>query len=93
MKAGLEKELADPQTLRGQVFARYRDLLARRAACQAFHPNGSQKILDMGSAVFASLRSSPMRDRQVLCLQNVTAKSQRVPGHELKPYQTLWLDK
>ena len=89
----LEGELSDPNALRNQVFARYRALISRRAASEAFHPNGRQKILEMGPAVFAVQRSSPMGDSQMLCLQNVTAQTQFVAAHTLNPYQTLWLEK
>ncbi len=91
-RTGLDRELADPQSLRAQVFARYRQLLKKRAASAAFHPHGRQRILDMGSAVFAVQRSSPGGDRQVLCLQNITSQQQSAGKHTLDPYQTLWLD-
>ena len=92
-QSGLEGELSDPNALRNQVFARYRALIFRRAASNAFHPNGSQKILEMGPAVFAVQRSSPMGDSQMLCLQNVTAQTQSVAAYTLNPFQTLWLEK
>jgi sucrose phosphorylase len=88
----LESELASPNTLRAQVCARYCALLSMRAASPAFHPHGGQKILDMGDAIFAVLRSSPEGDKQVVCLQNVTAQTQSVSTYTLKAYQTLWLD-
>jgi len=90
----LEKQLADPESLRSQVFRRYRSLLAMRSGSAAFHPNGGQEILDAGSGVFAVLRTSPDGSQRALCLQNVTAQRQvaSIPGaaHELEPYQTLW---
>jgi glucosylglycerate phosphorylase len=90
--AALENELAAQNSLRAQVFSRYRHLLAMRARSTAFHPHGGQKILDMGHRVFAVLRSSPKGDESVLCLQNVTAETLAVASHKLGPYQTLWLD-
>ncbi len=91
-KTGLERELASPSTLRAQVFTRYRQLLNRRAASAAFHPQGDQKILDMGRSLFAVLRISPKGNQQVLCLQNITPQRQSVERYTLEPYQTLWLD-
>lgn len=88
----LEQELADSNGLRAQVFSRYSALIARRAASTAFHPNGSQEILELGPAVFGVLRTSPGHERQVLCLQNVTAQSQPAASYTLNAYQTLWLD-
>jgi sucrose phosphorylase len=90
--AKLEEELADRDSLRSQVFARYRHLLGMRAGSAAFHPQGGQKILDMGRRVVGGLRSSPAGDRKFLCLQNVTAQTQSVATYTLEPYQTLWLD-
>ena len=92
-RSDLEGELSDPNALRNQVFARYRALISRRAASEAFHPNARQKILEMGPAIFAVQRSSPMGDSQMLCLQNVTAQMQTVAAYTLNPYQTLWLEK
>jgi glucosylglycerate phosphorylase len=91
-RADLEDELADRNSLRSQVFSRFRRLLAQRAASDAFHPQGGQKILDLGRAVFAVLRSSPTGSRQMLCLQNVTEQKQVAGKYALEPYQTLWLE-
>jgi hypothetical protein len=88
----LEDELADPASLRSQVFGRFGHLLAVRAGSPAFHPHGEQKILDFGRSVFAVLRTSPAGDKQVLCLQNVTARSLSAGSYTLAPYQTLWLE-
>ncbi len=91
----LERQLADPASLRFQVFERYRHLLVQRRESSAFHPFGDQKILDVGRGVFAVQRTSPDGSRQVLCLQNITSQTQSVSlpnrGHFLEPYQTLWL--
>jgi sucrose phosphorylase len=91
----LERQLADPSSLRWQVFERYRRLLVQRIGSPAFHPHGHQKILDVGRGVFAVLRTSPDGSQHVLCLQNITARTQTVSlpkgNHLLEPYQTLWL--
>lgn len=91
-RADLESKLADPKSLRAQVFGRCCQLLFLRSACTAFHPHGGQEILDMGRNVFAVLRRSPNVDKHVLCLQNVTAQTQAAAAHTLAPYQTLWLE-
>jgi glycosidase len=91
----LEYQLADPASLQSKVFEHYRLLLARRCSSTAFHPNGRQKILNVGRGVFAVLRTSPDGLQQALCLQNVTAQMQAIslPNtvRTLEPYQTLWL--
>jgi sucrose phosphorylase len=90
----LERELADPASLRSQVFGLHRRLLARRSATSAFHPYGLQKILDVGRGVFAILRTSPDGSQTVLCIQNITHQSQTVVYNNkeyiLTPYHTLW---
>jgi hypothetical protein len=73
-----EKELMEGSSLRHSVFTRYRQLLRARAASSAFHPYGSQQVLDCGKAIFALLRSSPNGDQRVLCLHNVSDQSQDI---------------
>jgi sucrose phosphorylase len=92
----LEHQLADPASIRSQIFERHRELLSRRRSSAAFHPHGRQVILDVGRGVFAVLRSSPDDSQHVLCLQNITAQPQTVvrpaARYLLEPYQTMWLD-
>jgi sucrose phosphorylase len=90
----LELQLADPASLRSQVFNLHRRLRARRFSSPAFHPGGLQKILDLGRGVFAVLRISPDGLQSILCLQNITPQTQAVVHinkvYNLEPYQTLW---
>jgi sucrose phosphorylase len=88
----LKAELANPNSLRSQVLARFRNLLTRRAASSAFHPHGQQEIVAMGSGIFAVLRHSPNNGKHVLCMQNVTSITQSSGTYALEPYQTLWVD-
>ncbi len=76
--AGFERELNDESSLRHQVFRRYAQLLRARAGSSAFHPHGSQEILDHGNTVFAVLRFSPDGSRRVLCLHNISNQPQRL---------------
>jgi sucrose phosphorylase len=68
----LVQELADPTSLRHQVFSAYRRLLQARASDPAFHPRGSQEVVEIDDSVFALLRTSPDGDSRVLCLHNVS---------------------
>ncbi len=77
-RAALERELADPTSLRYQVFQRHRQLLAARAGCPAFHPYGRQQVVDCGEAIFGLLRSSPSGRDRALCLHNVSERPQKV---------------
>jgi glycosidase len=90
----LEVELADSFSLRSKVFDCFRLLLSQRASSSAFHPNGSQEILDAGQGVFGLIRSSPNDSQRMLCLQNVTSQKQVVSLPEvdltLEPYQVIW---
>jgi glucosylglycerate phosphorylase len=70
----LQNELANPASLRSQVFNRYRQLLLARKSSSAFHPHGAQNVLDLHPAVFALERISPNGTSRVLCLHNVGAK-------------------
>lgn len=76
----LEAELAQPDSLRRQVFDRYRALLTARRSHPAFHPNAAQRILPGNPALFAFLRTAGDGDRDraghVLCVHNVTAQEQ-----------------
>jgi len=77
-RAALEQELADPTSLRHQVFAAYTRLLRTRAAEPAFHPQGGQRVLFLNEGVFALLRTSLDGQSHVLCLHNVSDEIQPV---------------
>ena len=70
----LQSELADTNSLRAKVFARYRQLLLARSSSSAFHPHGVQNIQDIHPAVFAVERISTDKISHVLCLHNVSAQ-------------------
>jgi glucosylglycerate phosphorylase len=76
--ASFERELTDESSLRCQVFRRYTQLLRARSSSAAFHPHGTQEVLDCGKAVFALFRLSPDGTQRVLCLHNVSEQAQRV---------------
>ncbi|MDX9953570.1 MAG: sugar phosphorylase [Anaerolineae bacterium] len=72
----LEASLADPAQHTGAVFEGYRRLLRLRREEPAFHPAGQQRVLDLGPALFAILRTPPVGGRPVLCLHNVSPHPQ-----------------
>jgi len=74
--APLERELADPDSLRSRVLRRYAALLRARASHTAFDPHGEQRIIDANDAVFAVLRSARGNSPDVLCLHNVSDRPQ-----------------
>ena len=87
-RTALEQELSAPASPRHRVFARYEELLRARSHSAAFHPHGSQQVLDHGDAMFALLRRSPDGSQQVLCLHNVSDQPQNLTLNERKE----WID-
>jgi sucrose phosphorylase len=77
-RAALEHQLADPNSLRSQVFSAYLRLLRARASDPAFHPYGDQRVLFLNDSVLALLRTSPDGESRVLCLHNVSDEVQLV---------------
>jgi sucrose phosphorylase len=87
----LERELADPASLRHQVLSAYRRLLRARASDPAFHPHGRQTVLSFQPALFALLRTAPPSrgGSRVLCLHNVSDREQQLrlqPDQEATPW-------
>ncbi len=82
--AALERELAQPGSLRQQVFQGYRRLLRARTSSPAFSPSGAQEVLRLHPAVFAVQRSAPNKGETILCLHNVSAAAISVPIPEGK---------
>jgi sucrose phosphorylase len=70
----IQAELADANSLRSKVLARYSQLLQARSNTPAFDPHGRQKVLDLHPAVFAVERVSPDEKFHALCLQNVSGQ-------------------
>jgi glucosylglycerate phosphorylase len=68
--------LEQPETIPARVYAGYARLLKARAASPAFHPYGAQMVVDAGDAIFALLRFTTDGSETVLCLHNVSHKSQ-----------------
>ena len=77
-RAALERRLNDPADSASMVFARMRSLIGLRRGQRAFHPNGPQRVITAGDALFAVLRSSPDGRERVLCLHNVSGERQQV---------------
>jgi sucrose phosphorylase len=77
------EELVKPDSFRGQVFGPFCELIRRRIGHAAFHPNGAQAAIDLGSdAVFALLRTAPDGSERVLCLFNITGRIQTIDASD-----------
>jgi sucrose phosphorylase len=73
-RADVERELADPQSLRTAVFAGYAKLLSARRTQAAFDPHGEQQIVTGDPRVFTLWRVSPDGNERVLCVHNISAQ-------------------
>ncbi|MBX3036269.1 MAG: sugar phosphorylase [Anaerolineales bacterium] len=71
----LQKELNDENSLRAKVFKKYSELLQARRNSPAFHPHGTQKILEFHKFIFAIERISPDENFRVVCLHNVSSQN------------------
>lgn len=71
----LQDQLADENSLRFKVFKRYSQLLKVRSSSTAFHPHGTQTVLNLHPSVFAVERISPDEKSRALCLHNVSGQT------------------
>jgi sucrose phosphorylase len=72
-------ELADPSSFRAQVFQGYLNLIRARRQTPAFHPRAGQSAFDLSDGgVFALERIARAGTERVLCLFNITDKTQAV---------------
>lgn len=77
--AALEAELADPASLRAQVFSGYAELLRVRRANPALAPAAAQRVPDLDPRVFAVERTAAANGGRLLCLHNVSGEAVVVP--------------
>ncbi len=82
--ADLANELADPSSLRSQIFTGLRALLDQRTNNPDFNPYGSQEILESPKEVIAIQRG------QTLCLTNISPTHVTAHNETLAPYETRW---
>jgi glucosylglycerate phosphorylase len=95
LRSELMADMADPESLRRQVYEAYYRLLEVRSTTAAFHPQGTQRILLLDEGVFALLRTSPGKEQRVLCAHNVTEEVKVIrvyPGDLGLPAEGTWPD-
>lgn len=66
----LETLLKDVESNSGEIFEWYTRVLRRRASCPAFHPDASQKVIELGDEIFAFERRSLDGSQVIICLFN-----------------------
>lgn len=75
----LDGLLAAPKSMQRQVFEGYRELLAKRVAEPAFHPDAPQSVIDSGNlAVLAFERTSLDDESRVMVASNFSEAIQEV---------------
>jgi len=67
----LERELADPKSLRYLVFKGFRHMLKIRKSNPSFHPFGGQNTMEIDKGIFILLRTSLDDNARTLCLTSV----------------------
>jgi len=67
----LSKALDNRSTVTSRVFHGYVDLLRIRALHAAFHPDGSQDVLDLGPEVFAVMRRAPDESETIVAVHSL----------------------
>ncbi len=72
----LKAALGDESSLRSQVFAAYKHLLACRRSLSALHPNAKQVIVDTGPGLFVVRRETIVTGEVMFCVHNVTSDPQ-----------------
>ena len=68
----LVKALNNPASRKAQVFDSYRKLLRIRSNHHAFHPQGEQRIHNLGKNIFGITRVAPDKSEYILCLVNIS---------------------
>ena len=71
----LETLLDQNETLHSKIFQWYSRTLRVRSGCPAFHPDATQKIINMGDSVFALRRDTADGGLTVFCLFNFTSQN------------------
>lgn len=71
----LEARLRDPSSRHARILNEYSCMLRVRTSHSAFHPDADQRVLELGDAVFALLRSAPDGSEVVLAINSLRATS------------------
>ena len=71
--------LEDPGSHHRRVLNSMKDLLFKRSALPAFHPNATQFTLQLGDALFGFWRQSMDRSQSVFAIHNLTDQTVAVP--------------
>lgn len=81
----LEAELADPSTLRHDIFTRFTERIRQRTAEPSFHPNGAQRIVPSRPGLFCLERTAPDGSSAVLAIHSLSGRDQEVTFEPARP--------
>jgi sucrose phosphorylase len=84
-RSELDYLVSDPGSETGQVFKLYTRLLALRREQAAFHPDASQRIVDIDQRVFCFERIALDDSQHLLVLANLSSEQVRVSRSMLPP--------
>ncbi len=99
------EEILNSDSPQQKVFTSLQKLIVLRKKQPAFHPNATQKIVDLGNELFGLVRES--EEQTIVLIANLTPEirtaelpegfsidlisNSEVTSKELQPYQCLWL--
>ncbi len=83
--SAIERLLNDPAARERRIWEGYRRLLAARGRLRALHPDGAQRVIDAGDAVFGFVRQAPDGAERLLSLTNLGRVPCGIPGAVLGP--------
>ena len=81
----LDQVLADGESRQARVFARLLGWLGRRQHHPAFHPDAPMVVRDLGTDLFAFVRTSLDGQEKIACLFNLTERSIKIRLGDLHP--------
>lgn len=68
----LFEAFSDPDSIHTRIAKRFIDLIEKRTALPAFHPNAQQQVVNIDPRLFAVVRTPENGDGAVLCVVNVS---------------------
>jgi sucrose phosphorylase len=79
----LKMEIDNPKSPHARIFTRFIRMLRRRNAHPAFHPDGPQRVFDVGPGFFAFSRTAPDGSETVTCLYSFKGEKQTLDAAAL----------
>lgn len=84
----LNEQLANPYSHHSKVLAGLKKLIAIRKQQNAFHPNATQFVLQLGPELFGVWRQCVNRSQSIFCVANITNKPLSLRLNELNLIET-----